>query len=83
MDSVNFESREYDVLLDVREDKCPMPLLKTKLALAKMQSQQILCVLASDPGSLKDIPYYLSVVDTPLLLQEQIDNVCRFLIQKP
>ena len=83
MDSVNFESKEYDVLLDVREDKCPMPLLKTKLALAKMQSQQILCVLASDPGSLKDIPYYLSVVDTPLLLQEQIDNVCRFLIQKP
>lgn len=82
MDSVNFESKEYDVLLDVREDKCPMPLLKTKLALAKMQSQQILCVLASDPGSLKDIPYYLSVVDTPLLLQEQIDNVCRFLIQK-
>ncbi|WP_438465604.1 sulfurtransferase TusA family protein [Marinomonas sp. PE14-40] len=76
-------NKQYDVLLDVREDKCPMPLLKTKMALAKMSSQEVLCVLASDPGSLKDIPYYLSVVDVPLLLQEQVDSVCRFLIQKP
>lgn len=76
-------NQQYDVLLDVREDKCPMPLLKTKMALAKMSSQEILCVLASDPGSLKDISYYLSVVEIPLLLQEHVDNVCRFLIQKP
>lgn len=76
-------NKQYDVLLDVREDKCPMPLLKTKMALAKMSSQEVLCVLVSDPGSLKDIPYYLSVVDIPLLLQEQVDSVCRFLIQKP
>lgn len=80
---VKLASNEYDVLLDVREDKCPMPLLKTKLALAKMTSQQVLCVLTSDSGSLRDIPYYLSVVEVPLLLQEQVDSVCRFLIQKP
>ncbi len=80
---VELSNQEYDVLLDVREDKCPMPLLKTKLALAKMSSQEVLCVLSSDPGSLKDIPYYLTVVDVPLLLQEQVDNVCRFLIKKP
>ena len=80
---LKLDDNEYDVLLDVREDKCPMPLLKTKLALAKMDSQQILCVIATDPGSLKDIPYYLTVVNIPLLLQEQVDNVCRFLIQKP
>jgi len=76
-------NQQYDVLLDVREDKCPMPLLKTKMALSKMSSQEVLCVLASDSGSLKDIPYYLSVVEIPLLLQEHVDNVCRFLIQKP
>ncbi|WP_036178389.1 sulfurtransferase TusA family protein [Marinomonas sp. MED121] len=78
-----FDADEYDVLLDVREDKCPMPLLKTKLALAKMSTGQVLCVLATDPGSLKDIPYYLSHVQIPLLLEEQVDSVCRFLIQKP
>jgi tRNA 2-thiouridine synthesizing protein A len=80
---VELSDQEYDVLLDVREDKCPMPLLKTKLALAKMASGEVLCVLACDPGSLKDIPYYLTVVDVPLLLQEQVDSVCRFLIKKP
>ena len=80
---VKLESLEYDVLLDAREDKCPMPLLKTKLALAKMASDEVLCVLTKDAGSLKDIPYYLSVVDVSLLLQDQVDSVYRFLIKKP
>lgn len=73
---------EYHVLLDAIGDKCPMPLLKTKLALSKMQPSEVLCVLASDKGSLKDIPYYLSVVDVPLLSHEVEENVCRFFIQK-
>jgi len=74
---------EYDVLLDAIEDKCPMPLLKTKLALAKMQSLQTLCVLSSDEGSLKDIPYYLSIVGIPLLSQKVENSIYYFIIQKP
>lgn len=74
---------EYDVLLDVIEAKCPMPLLKTKLALAKMQSSEILCVLSSDAGSLKDIPYYLSVVGIPLISKKEENSIYQFLIQKP
>lgn len=77
------ESKEYDVLLDVIEAKCPMPLLKTKLALSNMKSSQTLCVLSSDEGSTKDIPYYLSVVGIPLLEQTVEGSVYRFVIQKP
>lgn len=79
----NTERTKYDVLLDVIEAKCPMPLLKTKLALAKMDSSQVLCVLSSDSGSLKDIPYYLSVAGIPLLEQKQEGAIYHFFIQKP
>lgn len=74
---------EYDVLLDVIEAKCPMPLLKTKQTLAGMESSQILCVLSSDAGSLKDIPYYLSVVGIPLISKKEENSIYQFLIQKP
>ena len=79
----SIESRKYDVLLDVIEERCPMPLLKTKLAIANMKSLQTLCVLSSDNGSLNDIPYYLSVVDIPLLEQKTENSVHYFIIQKP
>ena len=40
--------------LDARGLNCPLPILKTKKALADMVSGQILRVLATDPGSVRD-----------------------------
>ena len=48
-----------DIELDLSGLQCPMPLLKTKLALNNMESEQILKVVATDPGSEKD--FYLFV----------------------
>ncbi|MCV2402920.1 sulfurtransferase TusA family protein [Marinomonas sp. C2222] len=76
------ESAQYDVILDAREDRCPMPLLKTKLSLSKMQKGQSLCVIAGDPGSLKDIPQYIELVGFSLLSVDQDDNIFTFVIQK-
>jgi tRNA 2-thiouridine synthesizing protein A len=73
---------EYDVVVDAREDRCPMPLLKAKMALAKMQIGQVVCIMARDAGSLKDIPYYLSVIGMPLLHQRQQEDEYHFIIQK-
>ena len=44
-----------DQTLDCRGLSCPMPLLKTKLALKKMQRGKILEVLGTDPGTKNDI----------------------------
>lgn len=44
-----------DVQLDARELKCPMTLLKTKRAMEKMASGQVIEVLGTDPGSRKDL----------------------------
>ena len=43
-----------DQELDVSGLQCPMPLLKAKLALNALTSQQVLKVVATDPGSERD-----------------------------
>ena len=48
----------FDKQIDTRGTKCPMPVLKTKKALAQMQTDEILCVLATDPASVADIAQF-------------------------
>jgi tRNA 2-thiouridine synthesizing protein A len=40
--------------LDARGLNCPLPILKAKKALAEMKSGDVLKVLATDPGSMRD-----------------------------
>ena len=43
-----------DKELDTRGLNCPLPILKAKKALADMRSGEVLKVLATDPGSMRD-----------------------------
>jgi tRNA 2-thiouridine synthesizing protein A len=45
-----------DETLDAKGLSCPMPLLKTKKALSKLASGQILEIFGTDPGSKNDLP---------------------------
>ena len=45
---------EFHKDLDARGLNCPLPILKAKKALAEMASGEILRVLATDPGSVRD-----------------------------
>lgn len=47
--------------LDCRGDACPLPLLKTKKAMAELASGEILEVLGTDPGSKNDLPSWASL----------------------
>lgn len=44
----------FDVELDVRGLSCPMPIVKARLELKKMEAGQVLKVVATDRGSLRD-----------------------------
>jgi len=44
----------FDRELDARGLNCPLPILRAKKALAELQSGQVLKVLATDPGALRD-----------------------------
>lgn len=45
---------EFQKDLDARGLNCPLPILKAKKALAEMASGEILRVIATDPGSVRD-----------------------------
>lgn len=58
---------DVDVELDLSGLQCPMPLLKTKLALNNMEPQQILKVVATDPGSERDFHLFVDHSDHQIL----------------
>jgi tRNA 2-thiouridine synthesizing protein A len=45
---------QFDKELDARGLNCPLPILRTKKALADLRSGQVLKVVATDPGAVKD-----------------------------
>lgn len=49
-----------DLELDLRNLQCPMPLLKTKLALNTLDKNQVVKVIATDPGSEQDFHLFVS-----------------------
>ena len=52
------EDVKPDETLDCRGLSCPMPLLKTKKTIGKMQSVQVLEILGTDPGTRNDLPVF-------------------------
>ncbi len=53
--------------LDARGLNCPLPILKTKKALADMESGDVLKVMATDPGSVRDFQAFAKQTGNELL----------------
>ena len=58
-----------DVELDTRGLNCPLPILKAKKALTAMQSGQVLKVVSTDTGSLRDFAAFAKQTGNELLSQ--------------
>ncbi|MEY4123137.1 MAG: hypothetical protein RLZZ457_1975 [Pseudomonadota bacterium] len=63
-----------DQELDTRGLNCPLPILKAKKALTTMQSGQILKVVATDTGSLRDFAAFAKQTGNELVSQETVGN---------
>lgn len=63
-----------DQELDARGLNCPLPILKAKKALTSMQSGQVLKVVATDTGSLRDFAAFAKQTGNELLSQETVGN---------
>ena len=64
-----------DIELDVRGLTCPMPLLKARQALNRMTAGQVLRVLATDPGSVRDFQSYAELTGHSLLESSEGEGV--------
>jgi tRNA 2-thiouridine synthesizing protein A len=58
--------------VDVRGLNCPLPILRAKKALANMQSGEVLHVVATDPGSVRDFQAFSKQTGNALL--KHIEN---------
>lgn len=68
--------------LDFKGLACPLPLLKMKLALKKLEPGQIIYVETSDSGSWQDFHKFAEITDNELLSAEQCDAHYQFIIKK-
>jgi len=55
--------------IDTRGLNCPLPILKAKKALADMESGQLLKVVATDPGSMRDFQAFARQTGNELVEQ--------------
>ena len=73
---------DHDRELDARGLNCPLPILRCKKALAAMSSGEVLRILATDPGSVKDFQAFCRQTGNELLSSEEQDGEFRFLLRK-
>ncbi len=71
-----------DKLVDTRGQLCPMPVIAAKLAANVLASGKVLKLVASDPGSLADIPAWAESSGHHLLKQEKGNGVFTFWVKK-
>jgi TusA-related sulfurtransferase len=60
--------------LDTRGLNCPLPILKAKKALADMHSGEILKVVATDPGSMRDFQAFARQTGNELVEQSAAND---------
>ncbi|MFN7835844.1 MAG: sulfurtransferase TusA family protein [Burkholderiaceae bacterium] len=68
--------------VDARGLKCPLPILKTKKALAALASAEVLRVLATDPSAAGDFAAFCRQTGHALLSEHETNGEFNFLIQK-
>ena len=73
---------EFDQELDACGLNCPLPILRAKKTLSKMDNGQVLRIVATDPGSVKDFAAFSKQTGNPLLESSEQEGKFYYLIRK-
>jgi tRNA 2-thiouridine synthesizing protein A len=73
---------DYDQELDATGLNCPLPILRAKKTLAGMESGQVLRIVATDPGSVKDFDAFARQTGNELLDSGEEDGKYTFMMKK-
>lgn len=76
---MSFEITQH---VDARGLNCPMPIVRTAQAMKGLVSGQLLEVLATDPGSVKDVAAWSRTTGHALLEQTADGGVYRFVLRR-
>jgi tRNA 2-thiouridine synthesizing protein A len=72
----------FDKDLDARGLNCPLPILRAKKALTEMTSGQVLRIIATDPGSVKDFQAFSKQTGNELLSHAAADKEFTFFLKR-
>ncbi len=72
----------FDRELDARGLNCPLPILRTKKSLNDMTTGQVLKIVATDPGSVRDFQAFSKQTGNQLLLSNESGGEYLFMMRK-
>lgn len=72
----------FDKELDARGLNCPLPILRAKKSLTELQSGQVLKIVATDPGSVKDFQAFAKQTGNDLLSHSAEGKEFTFFLKK-
>lgn len=72
----------FDKELNARGMSCPLPIVKTKKSLADMTAGQVLKVISTDTGSVKDMAAFAEQTGNALLSTVEENGEFVFYMQK-
>lgn len=73
---------DFDQELDASGLNCPLPILRAKKSLAQLNAGQVLQVIATDPGSVKDFEAFAKQTGNILESSTEEGGKYHFLIRK-
>ncbi len=71
-----------DTLLDARGLKCPLPVLRARKAIQGLAPGEVLHVLATDPGSVRDFEAFCAATGHTLDEQTEQEGAFSFRVRK-
>jgi len=73
---------DFNQELDARGLNCPLPILRAKKSISQLASGEVLRIVATDPGSVKDFESFCSQTGHELLDSTEADGTFVFAIKK-
>jgi tRNA 2-thiouridine synthesizing protein A len=73
---------EIDQTLDARGLLCPMPIVKTSKAMRELEPGQVLRLMATDRGSITDVPAWCESTGNHLVEWHEEEDHIVFLVRK-
>ena len=73
---------EFDKELDTSGLNCPLPIKKTKKEINTMEIGEVLHIISTDPGAVKDFESFANQTGNELLNTEEKNNNFYFLLKK-
>ena len=73
---------DFDQELDASGLNCPLPILRAKKALSGMSAGQVLHIIATDPGAVKDFEAFAKQTGNELMESKEEGGKFLFLMKK-